>query len=412
MFPDSKPEPLFSRQDLRSVLQGQTKDMLAEIQSYDPNQLLNTSTERLLDYFVEKYSVEVPVLQEDGSSVRAEDVQITGKGAFSGESRPLSATRYHIRVPFTGDPRLFNSSPSTMTTIRPKARIESDGLIFVYEQTAHDAAALDGIYNRDLASVRQYLQWISEEVGNFNSQIRPQASTAVEARRTKLLNDQGVAASLGIPLERGDLPATYAAPEIRRKPTIVRPKASTDPYVPEPELEMVEYEHILEVIRGTALVIERNPSTFTDATEPMIRDHFLVQLNGHYSGGATGETFNSHGKSDILVRSGDRNVFIAELKFWDGAKSITDALNQLLTRYTAWRDSKIALIVLNRRRDFSAVLDQVPGAIEACDKVIRRLAMTGDTDSRYLLQHPDDPNKELMLTVMCFEVPPKEAKTP
>ena len=229
----------------------------------------------------------------------------------------------------------------------------------------------------------------------------------VQARRARLLKAHGVAASLGIRLEKAHLPVTFAAPQVQRSPRVVRPKASTDPYVPEPALEMAEYEYILDVIRGTTLVIERNPTTFATANEPLIRDHFLVQLNGHYKGEATGETFNSHGKSDILIRTGDKNIFIAEIKFWDGAQSITKALRQLLTRYTTWRDSKIALIILNRRRNFSAVLDQVAGAIETHEYTTRRLEMPDGTDFRYWLQHPDDPDKELLLTVMCFEVPEK-----
>jgi len=42
-------------------------------------------------------------------------------------------------------------------------------------------------------------------------------------------------------------------------------------------------------------------------------------LNTHYEGGATGETFNAAGKTDILIRVEDRNVFIGECKWWSGA---------------------------------------------------------------------------------------------
>ena len=312
-------------------------------------------------------------------------------------------------MPFAGDVRFFNSQPPVTGLAEPPvANLEASALIFNYDQLTHDTDALSASYEKDLASVKQYLGLLAEETGEFNSKIRSFVAAEIQARRKKLLNDQGVAASLGIRLESAGFPSTYAAPEVQRKPRIVRPKASTDPYVPEPELELAEYENILGIIRATSLVIERNPSTFAESTEPEIRDHFLVQLNGHYTGEATGETFNAHGKADILIRSGGKNIFIAEVKFWDGAKSITDALVQLLTRYTAWRDSKIALIILNRRRDFSAVLGQVPSAIEACKNVLRRFEIPRGTDFRYLLRHPDDPNKELLLTVMCFEVPQRK----
>jgi hypothetical protein len=35
-----------------------------------------------------------------------------------------------------------------------------------------------------------------------------------------------------------------------------------------------------------------------------------MQLNGQFEGKATGETFNMCGKTDILLREGQRNVFM------------------------------------------------------------------------------------------------------
>jgi hypothetical protein len=37
-----------------------------------------------------------------------------------------------------------------------------------------------------------------------------------------------------------------------------------------------------------------------------------VQLNRHFEGAATGETFNHRGKTDILIRVDGKNIFIAE----------------------------------------------------------------------------------------------------
>ena len=72
-----------------------------------------------------------------------------------------------------------------------------------------------------------------------------------------------------------------------------------------------------------------------------------MQLNGNYEGQAAGETFNYQGKTDILIRSGDRNIFIAERKFWNGPAKPTKTIDQLLG-YLSWRDSKAA--ILNKRR--------------------------------------------------------------
>lgn len=68
--------------------------------------------------------------------------------------------------------------------------------------------------------------------------------------------------------------------------------------------------------------------------EEDIRQQFLVQLNGHYEGQATGETFNYEGKTDILIRNQGKNIFIAECKFWSGAEALLDTITQILSYLT------------------------------------------------------------------------------
>ena len=117
---------------------------------------------------------------------------------------------------------------------------------------------------------------------------------------------------------------------------------------------MDDYEYILSVLSNMVIVMERSPRAFRDMSEEDLRTHFLVPLNGHYEGQATGETFNYEGKTDILIRVDGRNIFIAECKFWTGPKGLTKALDQLLG-YTSWRDTKAALLIFNRGRNMSTV---------------------------------------------------------
>jgi DNA-binding NtrC family response regulator len=79
-----------------------------------------------------------------------------------------------------------------------------------------------------------------------------------------------------------------------------------------------QYEHILQIIQSMGKVMERSPRAFVEMGEEDLRQHFLVQLNGQYAGRATGETFNYTGKTDILVRVKDKNIFIEGLQGADG----------------------------------------------------------------------------------------------
>src|SRR3954453_5315268 len=151
-------------------------------------------------------------------------------------------------------------------------------------------------------------------------------------------------------------------------------------------------------------VMERSPKAFHGLDEEAIRSHFLVQLNGHYEGQATGETFNAHGKTDILIRSGDRNIFIAECKFWGGPSKMTETIDQLLG-YLSWRDSKAAILVFNRNKDLSRVLASIPETVKAHPNFQRDEGQQADTRFRYSFRHKDDPAKILHVTVIVFDVP-------
>jgi hypothetical protein len=167
---------------------------------------------------------------------------------------------------------------------------------------------------------------------------------------------------------------------------------------------MIEYEHILKVLSSMAAVLERSPGAFSTLGEEELRHHFLIQLNGHYEGQATGETFNFTGKTDIIIRVDGKNIFVAECKFWKGPKSLLDTIDQILG-YSTWRDTKCAILLFNRKREFSRVVAAIPEAVKSHSNYKREMAYRSETGYRCVLHHRDDVNRELILTVLAFEVP-------
>lgn len=295
--------------------------------------------------------------------------------------------------------------PSTFTYNPPRGRIQGNTLELAISRTDHNAEAVKGELDRLLGSVREYLGWATRDLTPFNASLKDVARRHIETRRLKLLKDQGLVASLGFPLrERPNAPTTYIAPEVRRKAIPKPPPASTKAYVPEPTLEMVEYENILSIIQKSATMLERSPQAFRGMNEENLRDQFLVPLNSHYEGQATGETFNFSGKSDILIRDGDRSVFVAECKIWRGPKLLSNAIDQLLG-YATWRDTKTAILVFNRNKELSEVLNQIPDVLKSHPNFKKEIQYPSRTGFRCVLAHKDDPNREIILTVLVFEVP-------
>ena len=402
---------LFYENDLRSVLTRQEQAFTNGIDALNEEHVLNTSPEDLRNYFVEKYTVNVPEIDESRIHVDYGDAKIGISHRFeyfvSDRSRPayVTGTRLIFYVPFTGDYKLFQFKPSSFNLNPPRAAVKKDELVFVYDRTTQDAQNIEVEFERDKENVKGYLEWIARDVEQFNSTIREKASQHIGARREKLLQDRGLVEKLGFPLRRRTgVPATYVSPEVKRRVVPQLPPGSTEPYKPDPTVDTAEYEHILSVISNMVVVMEQSPQAFKSMGEENLRHHFLVQLNGQYEGQATGETFNCEGKTDILIRADGKNIFIAECKFWSGPSGLRSALDQLLG-YTSWRDTKTALLIFNRDRGMSTVLKKIPEVVKAHPSHKRDLAYDSETGFRYIFGHRDDVNREIILTVLAFEVP-------
>jgi len=122
------------------------------------------------------------------------------------------------------------------------------------------------------------------------------------------------------------------------------------------------------VLISSRNALERNPSTVAKLNEEQIRDVLLIGLNTQFEGNVGGEVFNGAGKTDILVRVDDRNIFIGECKIWKGPKTVTDALNQLLS-YLVWRDTKAALLIFIRSGHIASITATAVTAIRAHPKL-------------------------------------------
>ena len=151
-------------------------------------------------------------------------------------------------------------------------------------------------------------------------------------------------------------------------------------------------------------VMERSPHTFANMKEEDIRQHFLVQLNSQYEGQATGETFNATGKTDILVRTDGHNLFIAECKFWRGEKIFLESVDQLLS-YVTWRDTKTAIVIFNRNKNLSGVIETIKTAMERHTHKKRGPKIEGETRIRYVFGHPSDNRRDVIATVMIYDIP-------
>lgn len=401
---------LFNNEDLRSFLENRMGEAIREIKNQDNNYILNVNIQDYLKYFVDEYTLEVPNLIEKNIDAEHNEKEIDVSGDprrhFGDRNTPfyVTGTEVTFNIPFSGDSVLFTYKPSTFNYNPPEGIVRNQELSLFFEGVDLEADDIKHKLDRELDKVKQWLDWVRKDVEKFNQKFPQEIESQITTRRKKLLKDSNLASELGVPLrERTGIPVTYTVPS-KRKTIIPKPSASTTPFKPEPTLSMDDYEHILNVVQNMTMVMERSPKTFKSIGEEDIRQHFLVQLNGHYEGDATGETFNYEGKTDILIRKNGKNLFIAECKIWKGAEVLKETIDQIL-KYLSWRDTKTAIIIFNRNKDLSNVLSQISDIVSEHPNFKREIDYDSETGFRFIFHHNDDENRELYLTLLVFDVP-------
>jgi hypothetical protein len=399
-------DPLFSERSLTTLLRGQIARMELAINELGDDVFLQNSPEDLIETIMAIGHVQPLVLHKD-SGVSHPPTQIDN--LVRGAPVPIIGFRYTVEVPYTGASGLLNHQPGTADTDRPRAARNTgntQGSLFFSRVVSTDISPerIKAEIDADIAKVQKYIDFQALQLDPHNDSLRDEASKIVHGRRDRLLKAREVAASLGYPLhQRVGAPATYISPVVRRK--IVTTISGS--FTPEPTIAEAEYQNILRIIENMSFVMERNPKVFSVADEPTIRDHYLVQLNGQYEGTATGETFNGSGKTDILVRDGIANLFIAECKIWHGQKEFAEAIDQLFG-YATWRDTKTAIIVFNRNQATTPVVDTIEQVLKAHSSYKRGVDREGDTRLRAIFGRPDDPAREIVLTVIVVPIPKSE----
>jgi hypothetical protein len=403
-FVSRQNEILFYKVDINAVTDTQLRNATSEIQQIDPDRLLNTPVDDLIAYITTKYRIEVPVLHRERAALDEPQetfIQINDYGREIG----VPATLVTLTVPFEGEKDMFFVRPSTYDTAPPRAAVDGNTVVLRLTVRNSEQGQVKQTLNSALDDIERYLGWQRSTIDGFNANIPGHAKQAIEARRERLLRDRNLVSGLGFAVKpRANAPMTYAAPQVRRKIEPRLPAAPSTLFRPEPVLQEAHYQHILNVIDKMTLVMERSPTAFAEMGEENIRQHYLVQLNGHFEGAATGETFNHQGKTDILIRAEGKNIFIAECKFWRGEKQFVGTVDQILS-YLSWRDTKAAIILFNRNKGFSQVLAKITEALAEHPHRKQGPKDESETRFRYVFGNPSDHSREIILTVVAFDVP-------
>ena len=403
----------FKDRDSYSTFRNKIESITSEINSLENEYVLKASQTELEEYYIGKVLIEPLVLHSDDQYIKnqsATKIDVSrdpSRAVFSRSNKiEVQGTEIEIAIPYEGSSTLWEVRASTYSMSGyPNIDVQFNEIILSisFPDDSVQPDKLRSEIEHSIRSLQNAVGHLKKDVDDHNNSAPNTIKQALQRKRKLAQSTTGAISALGIPIKRVNAEPTFVLPTKRRTRPTSRPSVEIGEYSPEPILAEEEYQHILEILRSMSLVIERNPSSFSSLDEESIRDHFLLQLNGHYEGGATGETFNASGKTDILIREENKNVFIAECKFWHGQKGFCEAVSQLLG-YLTWRDSKCALLIFNKTKDSNAIRQKMHDAMESLPEH-RKTVSQSNGDSRYILIKESEPGKEIIITTQLYDIP-------
>ncbi len=231
-----------------------------------------------------------------------------------------------------------------------------------YGKNLNNDQISSGILNTKSA-IQNLFQSKNSEIEKENNKLKSQLAQFIESRKTKLDSDkkrlEELVKMIKIPIERkaGDVVKKV---QIDRKPFIqkIKPKTPYEDY----KLDREKVIDIIKLINNQCLQFEKTPKTYDKFDEPNLRDLILSNLNSVFEGKATGETFNSNGKTDIYLNIDKGNILVSECKIYGGQKLYHETIEQLLG-YLTWRQNFGIMISFCKNKNFSKIIDEAEAII-------------------------------------------------
>jgi len=376
-----------------------------EAREIPDDELLQFSIDEIVDLITQKHAAQMIDIDYDGvtSALRKPWTQPLPGPIYERElaiyfpARGCTDAMWNRGLPLSSQTQgrgsvLAFSYPLTSEQLAVASSTQYHGLI---SQAVNQVQALQKTANAEISSQRDSL----------NRKVR----LIIEPRRHSLDVLRRVTSDLGIP----NMPpkALEMIPLERRSISFKSLGSNPSDGTPEYTLSEEIADDVIEKIIyfGSALegLIETSQK-LAESGETTFRDLILAFLAPTYPGGATGETFRGYGKADIVLNWKNKAAFVAECKIWDGPSKFAEAIDQLLGRYTVWRDARVALVVFIRdRNDITSIIESAAERIEGHPRFVRIIQAEDPLQRRdYLISAVNDRLRQVRLSFLPIVISP------
>ncbi len=387
--------------ELRQSLEG-------EVEAEEEDSLLNMNESEYIQYLVGRRTPEMIEIDWGGVTASKSEKRISASDLShrhrTFDHGPFVAQIVTFHVSFKGDTRLLRCRPTIRKVWAHDIEILANEFTFDVLNLNNDAEYIRREKDNFIKSTSEVLCNIEDDLAKFRVQLETHAREIIMLRKGKLLKEANMFAVLGVPLKRAkDVPASFVVPIQPKRVVVKKPELTQKSSSPEWALESSDYNEILRVLREFGIAMERHPSIYHDRDEESLRALFLMALTPQFES-VTGETFNSTGKTDILIRHEGKNVFVAECKFWSGPKMHSETIDQLLG-YLTWRDSKTAILCFVRNKKLKPVLDQIRDRTQAHDCFVRAFAGDPQNWQKFEFHLKEDKTRNVQVAILCLHFP-------
>ncbi len=383
-----------------------SQNIIQEITSKGKEYILKVDENEFIDYLVEKYRLEpLKILYETENISTPVKSQVRRNNRF-GEQYLVESLTFRITYNFEGSADLFSIRPNPYTyasydiDVNDRNNTVSFSLTIYRQDPEEFKKEKSECYSNAFAN----LENINVNINQFNLNHEANIKSLFLQEKNKYKAENDFFASINVKVNEGTK-SIFTAPTIQKK-IITQPKVQKNKeFSSEPTMSKEMYNDVLKVIYDSGKSMEKKPALYIGKDEEGLRDQFLFVLETRYEGTtATGETFNRGGKADIILKFSDdgSNLFIAECKFWHGSSEFLKAISQLFDRYLTWRDSKVAIIMFSKNKDFSSVLKTIKDDISSHEYFTKYIGDKGESSFTYEFRLPQDKEKKVEVEIMAF----------
>lgn len=306
-----------------------------------------------------------------------------------------------VHLPFSGDEELLDVRPSTYSMGGfPSADITNGELLFTVEffSDIDKAEDVEKEINKRIDFIKSYAGWLNSNISTFNDSIDSLIENGLKEKRKKLSQDEAILGRLGV-VQKVIPPIGFVKPEKKLELKILDKQTGEV----DPSLEMETYDEIIGIINSLGINLERSCQRLRSQGEEPLRDTILGALGSVYKGMVSAESFNKEGKTDILLKHRDHNIFLAECKIWSTENIFTNGVAQLLS-YLTWRDTKTSYIIFSKNKDVKNVIDKAKKLLEAHPNFISKVRDVSHSCVIYRFMINLESMNECFLTLHVFDL--------